>query len=76
MQYRAVLSLEQVTGKDLGNDVIAWQQYVKGEPPAPTPSLAERVRTVVLADATFRRIRDSVAKSMNALPLPPERKKP
>jgi HEAT repeat protein len=44
MQYRAMLSLQQVTGKDLGNDVIAWQRYVKGEPPAPTPSLAERVR--------------------------------
>ena len=44
MQYRAVLSLKQVTGKDLGNDVNRWQQYVKGEPPEPTPSLAERIR--------------------------------
>lgn len=42
MQYRAVLSLRQVTGKDLGNDVTRWQQYVKGELPEPTPSLAER----------------------------------
>jgi len=44
MQYRAVLSLEQVTGKDLGNDVSRWQQYVKGELPEPSPSLAERIR--------------------------------
>jgi hypothetical protein len=43
MQYRAVLSLQKVTGKDLGNDVERWQQYVKGERPAPTPSLAERI---------------------------------
>jgi len=44
MQYRAVLSLRQVTGKDLGNDVNRWQQYVKGELPEPTPSLAEQIR--------------------------------
>ena len=44
MQYRAVLSLKKVTGKDLGNDVDRWQQYVKGELPEPTPSLAERIR--------------------------------
>ena len=44
MQYRAVLSLQRVTGKDLGNDVNRWQQYVKGELPEPTPSLAERIR--------------------------------
>jgi HEAT repeat protein len=41
MQYRAVLSLKKVTGKDLGNDVNRWQQYVQGEP-APPPTLAER----------------------------------
>lgn len=44
MQYRAVLSLKQVTGKDMGNDVNRWQQYVKGEQPDPTPSLAEQFR--------------------------------
>ena len=43
MQYRAVLSLEKVTGKNLENDVYRWQQYVKGEQPEPTPSLAERL---------------------------------
>jgi HEAT repeat protein len=31
MQYRAVLALKQATGKDLGNNVERWQQYVKGE---------------------------------------------
>ena len=45
MQYRAVLSLKQATGKDLGESVERWQQYVKGElPKDSTPSLAERVR--------------------------------
>jgi len=43
MQYRAVVSLQRVTGKDLGNDVGRWQQYVKGEQPA-SPSLAEGIR--------------------------------
>ena len=45
MQYRAMLSLQQITGKDLGNDLSRWQQYVKGEPPAPNPSLTERVHS-------------------------------
>jgi HEAT repeat protein len=44
MQYRAVLSLREATGKDLGNDVHRWQAYVKGELPEPTPTLAERFR--------------------------------
>jgi len=42
MQWRAVQSLKQVTGKDLGNDVSRWQQYVRGETPSP-PTLAERL---------------------------------
>jgi HEAT repeat protein len=29
MQYRAMLSLKDVTGEDLGNNVDRWQQYVK-----------------------------------------------
>lgn len=46
MQYRAMASLKTVTGKDLGNDVRRWQQFVKGETPEPTPpaSIAERMR--------------------------------
>jgi HEAT repeat protein len=42
MQYRAMLSLQQVTGKGLGDDVSAWQQYVKSMQAAPTPSVADR----------------------------------
>jgi hypothetical protein len=33
MQYRAVMSLRQVTGQNFGNDVARWKAYVKGEPP-------------------------------------------
>jgi HEAT repeat protein len=44
MQYQAVLSLKKATGKDLGDDVDRWQRYVRGEPPGPAPSLAERIR--------------------------------
>jgi HEAT repeat protein len=46
MQYRAVQSLQELTGKNLGNNVERWQQYVRGEAPKtqePT-SLAERFR--------------------------------
>jgi HEAT repeat protein len=47
MQYRAVLSLKQATGKDLGNNVERWQQYVKGESPQqPAPSVADRARSL------------------------------
>lgn len=47
MQYRAMLSLKQTSGKDLGDSVERWQQYVKGElKDAPTPSLAERFRSL------------------------------
>ncbi len=44
LQYRAVLSLKQVTGKDFGNNVMRWQQYVRGETPAKPISVAERIR--------------------------------
>lgn len=45
MQYRAVMSLQKVTGKNFDNRVDRWQQYVKGERvEEPTPSLAEGVR--------------------------------
>jgi len=46
MQYRAVLSLRQITGKDFGNNVIRWQQYVRGEIPEPAKpiSVADRIR--------------------------------
>jgi HEAT repeat protein len=44
MQYHAMLSLQRVTGKNLGNSVDRWQRYVKGAEPEPTPSLAEQIR--------------------------------
>jgi len=46
MQYRAVLSLKQITGKHFGNNVIRWQQYVRGEIPEPPKpvSVADRIR--------------------------------
>ena len=44
MQYRAVLSLQQVTGKDLDDDVYRWQQYVKEQKPETQSSLADHSR--------------------------------
>lgn len=48
MQYRAVLSLRRLTGKNFGNDVNRWRQYVAGRLPEPAspPSIAERLRQV------------------------------
>jgi HEAT repeat protein len=46
MQLRAVESLRQITGQDLGNDVNRWRSYVKtGTPPPAEPvSIAQRLR--------------------------------
>ena len=44
VQYRAALAMEEITGKDLGQNVNRWRQYVKGELPEPQPTLAERLR--------------------------------
>ncbi len=47
MQYVAVASLKNVTGKDLGNDVNAWRQLAKQpDPPLREKSLAEKIRQV------------------------------
>jgi hypothetical protein len=47
MQYVAVASLKNVTGKDLGNDVNAWRQLAKQpDPPLREKSLAEKMRQV------------------------------
>ncbi len=48
MQYRAVLSLKEITGQDLGNNVERWRQYVKeGHPLQAQPtSMAERMRKI------------------------------
>ena len=44
VQRRAVESLKSVTGKNLGDQVVVWLAYVRGEPlpEIPSPSLAER----------------------------------
>jgi predicted Zn-dependent protease len=47
MQYVAVNSLKNVTGKDLGNDVNAWRQLARQpDPPLREKTLADRVRQV------------------------------
>ena len=46
LQHRAVQSLKQLTGRDLGDSVPAWRQFVQsGQPPVvEEPSIAERLR--------------------------------
>jgi HEAT repeat protein len=46
MQYRAVLSLREITGQDLGSNVDHWRQYVKDgqAKPAQPASMADRFK--------------------------------
>jgi len=47
LQYAGVQSLKAITGKDYGPNVQAWRQVAAGQaPPAHTPSVAERLRSV------------------------------
>jgi HEAT repeat protein len=49
MQYRAVLSLQKVTGQDLGNDVNKWREFAKQNklaPAQPDTSVAARLRNM------------------------------
>jgi HEAT repeat protein len=47
LQYRAALSLQKITGKDLGGDVGRWQEYVEGKTPPRRPvSIAERLQNL------------------------------
>ena len=48
LQHSAVLALQETSGKDLGNDVNLWRQYVKGENPKPDKpvSVAEQLRNM------------------------------
>ena len=44
LQYRAVQSLKKASGRDFGDDVGAWRQFVAGQEPPPRPSLVQRLR--------------------------------
>lgn len=45
LQYRAIQSLEEVTGRSYGVNVRSWRDYLAGgNPPPYTPSMAERVK--------------------------------
>jgi HEAT repeat protein len=44
VQYRAVASLKQVSGRDLGNDVNAWRAWAADPSTAPEWSIAEQFR--------------------------------
>jgi hypothetical protein len=48
LQYRAVASLKEASGKDYGNNLQAWRQFAEGKDPGPeyTPSMADRVRAL------------------------------
>ena len=48
LQYRAVESLKEASGKNYGNNLQAWQQFAEGKDPGPeyTPSVADRVRAL------------------------------
>jgi len=48
MQYQAVLSLKEITGADLGNNVDRWRQYVQEQHPQPPQpaSMADRMKKI------------------------------
>ncbi|MGA2618486.1 MAG: HEAT repeat domain-containing protein [Thermoguttaceae bacterium] len=45
MQYVAVNSLHELTGRDFGHDVVRWREYVKSGPAQPeqSPALGDRL---------------------------------
>lgn len=47
MQFVGVQSMKSITGKDYGPDVDTWRQVAAGQNiPEPTPTIAERIRSV------------------------------
>lgn len=49
LQYKAIKSLEEVTGRNYGVNASAWREYLAGGNPAPAPpvSIADRVKGYV-----------------------------
>lgn len=48
MQREASLALKDLTGRDYGGDIDAWQRYVNGEDvPEPKTSIADSLRSVI-----------------------------
>ena len=43
LQRRSIASLQQVSGRDFGNDAAAWRQFAKTGAVDKTPSIAERI---------------------------------
>jgi HEAT repeat protein len=48
LQYQAVQSLKSASGRDLGDSIPAWRDYVAGRPPVREhePSIVERLRSL------------------------------
>jgi hypothetical protein len=47
LQYLAMESLKQVSGRDYGQDSRLWKQYVQGQTPVrEEKSIAQRVRDI------------------------------
>jgi hypothetical protein len=46
IQYRAIESLRNVSGRDYGNNLVAWREFVQGGQPVETPpSIVEQIRS-------------------------------
>lgn len=44
LQYRAMQSLREITGKDFGDNVVSWREYIRGEGAPAEISLVERMK--------------------------------
>ncbi|MFW6169812.1 MAG: HEAT repeat domain-containing protein [Planctomycetota bacterium] len=49
LQYQAVESLREASGKEYGNDLQAWRKFARGQDPGPehSPSVAQRLRKLL-----------------------------
>ena len=49
LQHRAVQSLKSVSGRDYGNSIPAWRDFVEGRSPTlpEPPTIAERIRSMI-----------------------------